>query len=180
MRRSAASSLTLAGMTRKNAPPKSARRRAPAPGLRPKGASAKWLERWAPPCPDGNDQRLCQILGFRLKDADYLQLRVVLGDGDNGVCQVVIDEHPRLLLVRAIVCLCADDGEHRTPRRKDEVDCPCNIVLDSPLGERVLVDVDTGAALPLFIPRWGTGEPSLYVPRPPGPLWPPDDMPSLD
>jgi hypothetical protein len=76
---------------------------------------------------------LCQILGFRLKGEDYLQQRVVLRSGDNGVCQVVIDEHPSLLLVRAIVCLGADDDE-----------------------------------------------PSLYIPKPPGPLWPPDDMPSVD
>jgi hypothetical protein len=42
------------------------------------------------------------------------------------------------------------------------------------LGERIVIDVDSGEPLPMFIPRWGTGERSLYVPRPKGNLWPPD------
>jgi hypothetical protein len=43
---------------------------------------------------------------------------------------------------------------------------------DSPLGERVVIDENSGEPLPMYIPRWGTGEPSLYIPRPAGNLWP--------
>ena len=138
-----------------------------------------WLAKWAPPCPDRNPQRLLEIVGFRLKGADYLQLRVVLRRGDEGVCQAIIDEHPDRLYVRAIACLPEE------PERSDvswirtgEVDCPCNWWLDAPLGERVVIDVDTGKELPLYIPRWDTHETDLYVPRPPGPLWPPEDVAS--
>lgn len=136
----------------------------------------EWLEKWAPPCPDGNHQRLLEILGFRLKGADYLQLRVVLRKGDNGVCQLVVEEHPDRIYVRALACLKEEDEEedgYWLPG--EEVDCPCTWWLDAPLGERVVIDQDSGEELPVLIPRWGTGERSLYVPRPPGSLWPPDD-----
>jgi hypothetical protein len=145
-----------------------------------------WQAKWAPPCPEGNPQRLLEILGFRLKGADYLQLRVVLRRSlDNGVCQAVIDEHPDRIYVRAIACLREEEEEEE--ERPDlswipseEADCPCNWWLDAPLAERVVIDVDTGAELPLYIPRWGTGEPSLYVPRPPGLLWPPAERRRAD
>jgi hypothetical protein len=136
---------------------------------------AAWLERWAPPCPDGSPQRLCEILGFRLKGADYLQLRVVLTPSDHGVCQAIIEEHEDRIYVRALVCF--DEDRVALDRRssmRDETDCPCNVWLDAPLDERVVIDVDSGEPLPLFIPHWDTDEPSLYVPRPAGCLWPPD------
>lgn len=136
-----------------------------------------WLEKWAPPCPDGNPQRLLEILGFRLKGADYLQLRLVLKPGADGVCQAVIDEHEDRIYVRAIACLPQEDADGPAYFRTEEMDCPCNVWLDAPLGERVVIDVDSGEELPLYIPRWDTDEPCLYVPRPPGPLWPPQDVP---
>jgi hypothetical protein len=138
----------------------------------------EWMEKWAPRCPDENHQRLLTILGFRLKGDDYLQLQVVMRKGDNGVCQAISEEHPDRIYVRALSCLSeeADDADwYWTPTR--ELAWPCNLFLDAPLGERVVIDVDTGEELPLCIPRWGTGEPSLYVRRPPGLLWPPEDMP---
>ncbi len=79
-----------------------------------------WVEKWMPKCPDGKPQRVCEILGFRLKAPDYLQLQVLLMPPDLGV------------------------------------------------------EVESGQPLPMYIPRWGTGEPSLYVLRPPGRLWPPE------
>jgi hypothetical protein len=65
---------------------------------------------------------------------------------------------------------------NKQPRH--ETDCPCNHVLDAPLGARVVVNYETDEPLPLLIPRWGTPEPSEYVPRPPGDLWRADDTPS--
>jgi hypothetical protein len=65
----------------------------------------EWLERWAPECPDGDPQRLCTILGFRLKGADDLQLRVVLGWLDGGVCRAIVEEHADRVVVRALACI---------------------------------------------------------------------------
>jgi hypothetical protein len=134
-----------------------------------------WLEKWAPECPDGHPQRLCTILGFRLKGEDDLQLRVVLGWLDGGVCRLVVDEHHDRVVVRALACL---DDEPSAPNEFSgpgrTVDCPCNVWLEAPLGDRAVIDFDSDRPLSLFIPRWGTDERSIYIPRPEGNLWPPD------
>jgi hypothetical protein len=114
-----------------------------------------WVETWMPKCPDRNPQRLCEILGFRLKGPEYLQLRVVLTPADWGVCNAIIEEHPDLVYVRAIACY--DDGW--PPRQRPgclygDTDCPCSVYLDAPLGERIVIDIDSGEPLPMFIPRW--------------------------
>lgn len=134
-----------------------------------------WLDKWAPPCPLGYPQRLLTILGFRLKAVDCLQLRVVLGWRD-GICAVIVDEHSDLVYVRVLACHPEDEADDpRDPRRsREDLDSPCRRWLHAPLAERVVIDVDSGEPLPMYIPRWGTGEPSLYVPRPPGILWPPE------
>jgi hypothetical protein len=145
--------------------------REPGPDAVDRDCAGDWLAKWAPPCPEGKFQRLAEITGFRLKAPDYLQLRVILRDDDESGCHVVVDEHESCLYVRAM----AHTPElARGTRYVKETDCPCNYWLDAPLGERVVIDVDTGAELPFFIPRWGEGLPSLYVPRPPGDLCDPD------
>jgi hypothetical protein len=158
-----------------------------------------WQEKWAPPCPDGNPQRLLEILGFRLKGEDYLQFRVVLRRPCyEGLCQLIVDEHPDRIYVRAIACLPdLDEEDEEVDANADtqasadkpdppdswwepivgELDCGYTWWLDAPLGERVIIDVDTGRELPLFILRLGTDDTSVYVPRPQGSLWPPDDLP---
>lgn len=118
----------------------------------------EWKEKWAPPCPDGNCQRLLKILGFRLKGADYLQLRVVLRRGDNGVCQLIVDEHPDRIYVRALSCVkeeAEDEDWYWLPTH--EVDCPCTWWLDAPLGERIIIDEDSGRQLPALHPPLGDG-----------------------
>jgi hypothetical protein len=42
-------------------------------------------------CPDGHRQRLCQPLGFRERNVGELELCVLLGSGDDGVCQVIVE-----------------------------------------------------------------------------------------
>jgi hypothetical protein len=107
-----------------------------------------------------------------------LQLRVALREYDNGVCQATVEEHADRVCVRAVVCMQDDEEtDWRAIPVRHETDCGARIWLDMPLGTRVVIDLDTGLELPLYIPRWGTGEPSYYVPRPPGDLWPPDDAP---
>lgn len=135
----------------------------------------EWMDKWAPRCPDGNHRRLLSILGFRLKGADYLQLRVALRKSDYGVCEAIIEEHPDSIYVRALACVDEQHDDAWSSSVREEVDCGVAVWLDAPLGERIVIDEDTGEELPLLIPRWGTGEHSLYVPRPPGVLWPPDE-----
>ncbi len=139
----------------------------------------EWYAKWAPPCPGARPQRMCEIVGFRLKGADYLQLRVILRDGDGGVCQMIVEEHDDVVFVHALACC---DPEREAPRKgrartpdRHETDCPCNVWLEAPLGERVVVNYENDEPLPLYIPRRGTDEPSELVPRPPGDLWPPSD-----
>jgi hypothetical protein len=119
-----------------------------------------WQEKWAPACPGGNRRRLVEILGFRPKAADLLQLRVVLRAGDHGVCRAIIDEHPDRIYVRALACLhenpCTCDAGRSLSR---EVDCPCNVWLDAPLDERFVIDIDSGQSLPVFIPAGGSRSP---------------------
>jgi hypothetical protein len=91
----------------------------------------EWREMWAPPCPVGNYQRLLEILGFRLKGADYLQIRVALRRGE-GVCQVMLEEHPDRIYVRAAACV-EDEEDYWAIPSRHEVDCPCNWWLDAPL-----------------------------------------------
>jgi hypothetical protein len=102
-----------------------------------------------PPCPDGNPQRLCRALGFRERSVSELELRVGLGGGDVGVCQVVVEEHDEEVYVRLLVCR---DLERSASGPGGYIDCPVRAWLDKPLGERAVIDVDSDEELPLFIP----------------------------
>jgi hypothetical protein len=80
-----------------------------------------------------------------------------------------------VVVVRALACMVDEPPvPNEFCRPGHMVDCPCNVPLDAPLGERAVIDFDSGDPLPLFIPRWGTDERSVYVLRPEGSLWPPD------
>ena len=124
-------------------------------------------------CPDGNEQRLVEIAGFRLKGDDYLQLRVILQTGDFGVCDLAVQELPDQVRVRAVACYDPAEAKRaRRSRRLEEMNCPCNYGLDHPLRERIVVDHESDVELPLYIPHWDEEDrPSEYVPRPPGDLW---------
>lgn len=104
------------------------------------------------PCPDGNPQRLCRALGFRERNVAELELRVLLGDRDGGVCQVIVDEDDDEIYVRVIVCCKYADKPSRG--RRHYVDCPVRVSLGRPLGERAVIDQDTDEELPLFIPEY--------------------------
>lgn len=148
----------------------------PHPEIQDEDEAREWCAKWAPRCPDRYPQRVCEILGFRPKSVDLLQLRVVLRSSDNGVCTAIVDEHPDHIDVRALACMPDDD----TPDPLDgpapeEIVCPIRVWLDAPLGTRDVIDIDTGEALPFYIPRFDVdGPPGRYIPRPPGDLWPPD------
>jgi hypothetical protein len=126
-----------------------------------------------PPCPDGNAQRRVEIVGFRLKGADYLQLRVVLFPTDRGICHVTLEEYPDQVLVDAVSCEYDPLEDRPVEREWTERESPCNNWLGEPLGDREVIDIETGLPLPLCIPGWGRGVPTRYIPRPAGSLWPP-------
>jgi hypothetical protein len=134
-------------------------------------------QRPLPLCPDGNRQRQVEIVGFRLKGEDYLQLRVVALPSDRGVCQATFDEYSDRVLVEAVACLAdQSDPEDRRNGRLEEMECPLNHWLDMPLGDQIVADRVTGLELPLCIPGWDRGARTQYVPRPAGVLWPPEKL----
>jgi hypothetical protein len=110
-------------------------------------------------CPDGKPQRLGQLLGFRERNVGELELRVVLGPGNGGVCQVIVEERDDEVYVR--VLLHWQDEDHAPVHCIcREIDCPVRVWLDQPLGERAVIDVDRDEALPLYEPRYVNNVPN--------------------
>ncbi len=114
-------------------------------------SGAAWGEKWAPPCPDGHPQRLRRAVAYRERNRCELELRVPLGRGEGGACQVVIDEQDEQVLVRVLVHY--EPGEPEYPPTL-ETEWPVRVWLDAPLGDRAVLDADTNWRLPLFVPNW--------------------------
>ena len=104
-------------------------------------------------CPDGQQQRLGHPLGFRERNVGELELRVLLGPGEDGVCQVIVEERGDEVYVRVLVH-CADEDYVPTHRSRDYLDCPVRVELDEPLGERAVIDFDLDEELPLYKPLY--------------------------
>jgi hypothetical protein len=113
-------------------------------------ARAAWLEKWAPTCPIGNPQRVRTCVGYREREPGRLQLRVPLTSSE-GVCEVIVEEHEEKILVRVLVCF--EEDEDFEPR-PEYVNCPVHVYLDQPLSDRAVIDHESEAALPLFVPQW--------------------------
>jgi hypothetical protein len=110
-----------------------------------------WLDKWAPPCPDGNLQIVRSAEGFRERNRCELELRVLLGCGFDGACNVVLDEQPTAIFVR--VLLCASEDEWLATRRdRHYMDCPVRVWLEHPIADRAVIDVDTDKELDEFRP----------------------------
>jgi hypothetical protein len=109
----------------------------------------KWRQKWAPLCPDGHPQVVRRAQGFRERNVGELELRVLLGGNDNGVCTIALDERDDRVYVRVIVCY---DESEPLRRVRDWTNCPVRIWLEQPLGARTVIDVDTHQELPLYIP----------------------------
>lgn len=112
--------------------------------------NGEWSEDW-PACPDGKLQRLCHALGFWERNVRELELRVLLGGDDGGVCQIIVDERDDEVYVRVLVCLGDKDDESPTASREYH-DWPARVWLERPLGDRAVIDVDTDEELPLYTP----------------------------
>lgn len=104
-------------------------------------------------CPDGLRQRLCHPIGFRERNVGELELRVLLGPGEGGVCQVIVEEREDEVYVRVLVHR-ADPGDPWTRRRRDYIECPVRVELDGPLGERAVIDFDDDEELRLYKPLY--------------------------
>jgi hypothetical protein len=104
-------------------------------------------------CPDGQQQRLCHPLGFRERNLGELELRVLLGPGDHGVCQVIVEERGDEVYVR-VLAHCCDEDDAPARRSRDYIDCPVRVELDEPLGERAVIDFDCDEELPLYKPLY--------------------------
>lgn len=111
----------------------------------------EWSETW-PPCPDGDRLRLCHPLGFRERSPRELELRVLLGDDDCGVCQIIVDEGDAEVRVRVLVC--REEPHRPRARTRHETDCPVRVELEDPLGGRAVIDMDTDRELLFYTPLY--------------------------
>jgi len=133
--------------------------------------SARGTERpaspnWWPACPDCNPQRLLEIIGYRVKGPDFIQALVLLTHEDNGVCQAPFVEHTDRVEVRAIAC-CQSALGYGPIENQTTTAWPSNVLLDSPLEDRIVVDVDSGRPLRRFTlgrPNGSPGSVSLFIP----------------
>jgi hypothetical protein len=111
-----------------------------------------WRDQW-PPCPDGKPLRLRHPLGFRERNVRELELRVLLGGDDGGVCQVIVDEHEHEVHVRVLVHR-HDEHEESPSVWHDYCDWPVRVWLERPLGERAVIDADMDEELLLYTPLY--------------------------
>ena len=102
-------------------------------------AAAAWREKWAPPCPEHKSQRLAQILGYRERSPKELELLAVVFPTDDEGCHFIVDEREDEVHVR--VLLHADLGR---PHEGEEWVMPFRWWLEHPLGDRAIINADTG------------------------------------
>jgi hypothetical protein len=112
---------------------------------------ARWLDKWAPSCPDDNPQQVRDCLGYREREPGRLQLRVALTLGE-GVCSAIVDERPDAVHVRLLICYHEDEDYGPNP---EYCNCPVHVYLEQPLNGRKVIDVETDQEVPLHVPNWG-------------------------
>jgi len=104
-------------------------------------------------CPDGQRQRVCHPLGFWERNVEELELRVLLGRGEDGVCQVIVEETDEEVYVRVLVH-CGDEHDAPARRGRGYMDCPVRVWLDEALAERAVIDFDLDEELDLYVPEY--------------------------
>jgi hypothetical protein len=165
----------------KRSSPTDRSRRCPETALSGRLARTAQLDsaKWWPRCPEDNPQRLLDIIGYRIKGPDFIQALVLLTPEDNGVCQAPFVEYPDRVEVRAIACSGSELGYGRIEDQPTTA-WPSNVLLDSPLGDRVVVDVDSGLPLRRFTlgrPNGSPGSVPLFIPVVGEVAWLPIDEP---
>jgi hypothetical protein len=78
-------------------------------------------------------------------------VRVPVRVSKEGVCEVLVDEQDHSVHVRVLMCYPPDASYEED---QHWMNCPVHVYLDEPLNDRTVVDVQTGEALPLFVPDW--------------------------
>lgn len=117
---------------------------------------AAWRDQWSPKCPIGNRQRVCACVGYREREPGRLQLRMIVHPLSEGVCEAIVVENDHEILVRVLVCYEeADEDNEDNEDNDDYMNCPVHVYLEKPLNGRPVIDVDSGEALPLFVPSFG-------------------------
>jgi hypothetical protein len=119
-----------------------------------------------PVCPIALPQNARECLGYRERDPGRLQLRIPMLY-DEGVCDVALDEHPSHIVVRVVVCRRDDDDERSWyPGFAEE---RTHTYLEAPLGDRTVIDFETGKPIPFYVPTWLDGHrtkaPGFYTER---------------
>jgi hypothetical protein len=124
-------------------------------------------EIWLPACLIGLPQSARECLGYREREPGRLQLRVPMLHNE-GVCDVVLDEHSSYVGVRVVVCRRDDDDDQRHwyPGFAEE---RIHAYLDAPLADRTVIDFETGKRVPFYVPTWlndhRTKAPGFYTER---------------
>lgn len=86
-------------------------------------------------------------LGFYERGPGYLQLPFGALDNE-GLCDVVVEEGPFHVAVRLV--LCSKDEEHLGYRGLAEE--RTHVQLECVLGNRIVTDIETGRAVPFYVP----------------------------
>jgi hypothetical protein len=76
---------------------------------------------------------------------------VPLVRGENGACQVVVDEREDEVHVRVLVCY-EDHEDDRPLASRECIVWPVRVWLKRPLGDRAVIDVDSDEELDLYKP----------------------------
>jgi hypothetical protein len=104
-------------------------------------------------CPDGRRQRLCHTLGVHERNVGELELRILLRPGEDGVCQVIVEEREDEVYVRVLVHRADEDDASARPSRR-YLESHVRVELDEPLGARAVIDFDRDEELPLDEPKY--------------------------
>jgi hypothetical protein len=105
-----------------------------------------------PSCPLGLPQVARACLGFYERGPAWLQLRFGARDNE-GLCDVVVEEGRFHVAVRVILCSSNDErlGYRGFAEERE------HIGLEHPLGSRTVIDIETGRAVPFYVPTYLDG-----------------------
>jgi hypothetical protein len=107
-------------------------------------------DRWLPYCPAHHPVEPKELLGYTILSPRLLRVEVSMR-GFEDVCDVVVDEGPDLIRVRATAC--ANFHNHPVFRRSALGD-PSVITLNEALGDRVVIDYETEEPVPVYVPPY--------------------------
>jgi hypothetical protein len=110
-----------------------------------------------PRCPLGLTQQSRACLGHYERGSRRLQIRMLMRE-DEGVCTVRGEEDDASVTIRVITCR-SDDPVNRLgyPGYAEERH---HVSIEAPLGDRVVLDHETGAPMAFYVPTFQNGRPT--------------------